>query len=124
MDNSNKIAYLGFIQGVINRMGNNSFLVKGFAITLISALVATTDNKSYFIFIPAILFWWLDTYYIYQEKLFRKLYEKVIKGIEPDNSFSMDTQKYTNEVPHFFRVMMSKTLLIFYGSLLILILIM
>lgn len=27
MDNQDKIAHLGFIQGVINRMGNNSFLV-------------------------------------------------------------------------------------------------
>lgn len=119
MDNSNKIAYLGFIQGVINRMGNNSFLVKGFAITLISALVATLDDKYCFIFIPTIMFWLLDTYYIHQERLFRKLYEKVIDGIEPDNSFSMNTQKYENEVSGFLNVMMSKTLFPFYGGLII-----
>lgn len=50
MDNANKIAYLGFIQNVINRMGSNSFLVKGFAITLISALVATSHGKYFFYF--------------------------------------------------------------------------
>lgn len=28
MDNQDKIVHLVFIQGVINRMGNNSFLIK------------------------------------------------------------------------------------------------
>lgn len=119
MDNSNKIAYLGFIQGVINRMANNSFLIKGFTITLISALVATLNNKFYFIFILSILFWILDTYYLHQEKLFRKLYDKVINGVEPNDSFSMNTKKYENEVDSFLKVMMSKTLSFFYGGLLI-----
>lgn len=123
MDNSNKIAYLGFIQGVINRMGNNSFLVKGFAITLISALVATLDDKYCFIFIPTIMFWLLDTYYLHQERLFRKLYEKVIDGTEPDDSFSMNVQKYENEVSSFLNVMMSKTLSPFYGGLIIVLMI-
>ncbi|MCG7657801.1 hypothetical protein [Wielerella bovis] len=123
MDNSNKIAYLGFIQGAINRMGNNSFLVKGFAITLISALVATLDDKYCFIFIPTIMFWLLDTYYLHQERLFRKLYEKVIDGTEPDNSFSMNAQKYENEVSSFLNVMMSKTLSPFYGGLIIVLMI-
>ncbi len=124
MDNANKIAYLGFIQNVINRMGSNSFLVKGFAITLISALVATLNGKYFFIFILTILFWIVDTYYLYQERLFRNLYKNVINGIEPDDSFSMDAQKYKNEVDDFFSVMISKPLSFFYISLIIILAIM
>lgn len=119
MDNANKIAYLGFIQDVINRMGNNSFLIKGFSITLISALAATSHSKYFFIFILTILFWLLDTYYLYQEKLFRKLYENVNDGNEPDDSFSMHVHKYKNEVDSFFSVMMSKPLSPFYSILII-----
>jgi len=33
-----KIAHLGFIQGAINRMGNNSFLVKGWTVALVAGL--------------------------------------------------------------------------------------
>lgn len=126
MDNANKIAYLGFIQNVINRMGSNSFLVKGFAITLISALVATLNSRYFFIFIfiLTILFWIVDTYYLYQERLFRNLYKNVINGIEPDDSFSMDAQKYENEVDDFFSVMISKPLYFFYISLIIILAIM
>ena len=124
MDNANKIAYLGFIQDVINRMGSNSFLVKGFAITLISALVATLNGKYFFILILTILFWIIDTYYLYQERLFRNLYKNVINGIEPDDSFSMNAQKYKNEVDDFFSVMISKPLSFFYISLIIILAIM
>lgn len=124
MDNANKIAYLGFIQDVINRMGSNSFLVKGFAITLISALVAALNGKYFFILILTILFWIVDTYYLYQERLFRNLYKNVINGIEPDDSFSMDAQKYKNEVDDFFSVMISKPLSFFYISLIIILAIM
>jgi hypothetical protein len=124
MDNANKIAYLGFIQNVINRMGSNSFLVKGFAITLISALVATLNGKYFFILILTILFWIIDTYYLYQERLFRNLYKNVINGIEPDDSFSMNAQKYKNEVDDFFSVMISKPLSFFYISLIIILAIM
>ena len=40
-----KIAHLGFIQDVINRMGNNSFLVKGWLVALIAAIFALAAEK-------------------------------------------------------------------------------
>jgi len=48
----NKIKHLEFIQTIINRMAANSFLIKGWAITLVAALFALSSkdtNKNYII---------------------------------------------------------------------------
>ena len=46
-----------------------------------------------------IIFWFLDSYYLKQEKLFRELYKKVSSETN-DNAidFSMDTSPYKNSV--------------------------
>jgi hypothetical protein len=41
-----KIAHLGFIQGVITRMGSNSFLLKGWSITLVAAIFALSAKDA------------------------------------------------------------------------------
>lgn len=46
MPNEEKIAHLGFVQGVINRMGGNSFLIKGWSITLMAATFALSAKDS------------------------------------------------------------------------------
>lgn len=62
-----KIAHLGFIQGVINRMGGNSFLIKGWVTTLVAATFALSAENSnakfvYIAFFPLAFFWWLDAF--------------------------------------------------------------
>ena len=84
-----KIAHLTFIQGVITRMGQNSFLLKGWSVTIVAALFALAAqgaNKQYVLvaYFPVVMFWLLDAFFLYQEKLFRKLYEKV--GADEINS--------------------------------------
>lgn len=124
-----KIKHLEMIQGVINRMGQCSFLLKGWSVILISALFALAANKSnilfiYLAFFPAIAFWGLDGYYLYQERLFRNLYDKV-KNMDTDKiDFSMDTRslrglnKATWQAAAF-----SKTILIFHGIVIVTILV-
>ena len=80
-----KIRHLEFIQAAIDRMANNSFLIKGWCITLVSALLglAAKDNDQKFIivvFFPALMFWLLDAYYLRQERLFRKKYDEIGKS--------------------------------------------
>jgi len=41
-----KLKHLEMIQGIINRMAGNFFLLKGWCITLISALFALAANNS------------------------------------------------------------------------------
>ena len=47
-----KIQHLQMIQGIINRMASNSFMLKGWAVTLIAgifALASKDSDRSYFI---------------------------------------------------------------------------
>ena len=51
MNTENKIRHLEMIQGVINRMASNSFMLKGWAVTLVAgifALAAKDTDKLYF----------------------------------------------------------------------------
>lgn len=62
-----KIKHLEFIQSIINRMNSNSFAIKGWAITIVSALLAlyASSSKVTYVFvaiIPTIIFWCLDSY--------------------------------------------------------------
>ena len=97
MENS-KIRHLEMIQGVINRMAANSFKLKGWAVTLVSgifALASRDTDKLYFLiaYIPIVIFWGLDSYYLLQERLFRSLYNKVRLLDENDINFSMKATK-------------------------------
>ena len=43
-----KLKHLEFIQSIITRMASNSFLLKGWAITIVSALIAISIDKNNF----------------------------------------------------------------------------
>ena len=71
--------HLEFIQAIIARMAGNSFLLKGWTVTIAAALFALAANDARAVFamlafFPALWFWGLDAYYLRQERLFRKLY--------------------------------------------------
>ena len=77
-----KLKHLEFIQNVITRMNTNSFQIKGWAITLVSAtlaLYASTKNECFILVgvFPSLIFWFLDAYYLTQERKFRGLYNDV-----------------------------------------------
>lgn len=93
-----KIKHLEFVQNVITRMNTNSFQLKGWMITIVSALLALYVNSENVLYIfvaiaPVIIFWCLDAFYLKQEKLYRKLYQDIVvdNGITP---FDMNASKY------------------------------
>ncbi len=108
-------------------MAANSFLLKGWAVTLVAALFALASVNSreqfaYVALLPAIIFWWLDAYYLRQERLFRELYDAVRKaaiGSLAGDAFSMETSPYTGRVAGQLSVAKSQTLLLFHGIILI-----
>ena len=117
----NKLKHLEMIQSVITRMAGNSFLLKGWSVTLVSALIAlaTSGTDKRFILIayfPVIMFWVLDGYFLRQERLFRKLYDKVRGSDENSIDFSMNTASFSSEVSSVIGVMFSQTLILFYGA--------
>ncbi len=78
----NKLKHLELIQTNINRMSKNSFLLKGWSLTLIVALFAVTDdslNIKYVLiaFYLIAVFWFLDSYYLCEERKFRILFDQV-----------------------------------------------
>ncbi len=120
----NKHTHLEIIQGVINRLSHNSFLLKGWSVVLVSAMfaLAAKDSQLMFVYLayfPAIAFWCLDGYFLRQERLFRKLYDRV--RVLPDDQidFSMNTQIIEDKVDSWFEVTISKTLSAFHGVLLV-----
>ncbi|MEG0232352.1 MAG: hypothetical protein RR429_05135 [Hafnia sp.] len=123
-----KIAHLGFIQGVINRMGSNSFMIKGWCIALVAAIFALSADKAnssfaYLALFPLAIFWGLDTFFLRQEKMYRKLYEEVANGNVKSDKFTMNASVYSKDIGCHLEVVFSKTLLPFYGAMIVMILI-
>lgn len=114
-----KLKHLEFIQSVINRMGANSFRLKGWAVVLVSALmilVAREDNgEAAFVgLVPVVVFWWLDAYFLRQERLFRALYDRV-RVLEAEQiDFSMDIKPLKDPKLTLASALFSKTLVAFY----------
>ena len=119
----NKQKHLEFIQSTVGRMASNLFLLKGWTITLIAALFALAakdSDRGYFLiaYLPALMFWTLDGYFLSQERRFRALYDQVRKLEESNIDFSMDTSSFKKEVRNtWLGAMFSRTLLIYYGAL-------
>ncbi|WP_286914211.1 hypothetical protein [Flavobacterium sp. UBA4197] len=97
--NDNKLKHLEFIQNTITRMSTNSFIVKGWVITIVSALFALAEkdsNKNYILlsYFAIPVFWYLNGYFLKMERKYRKLYDDVRQKGEDDIDFSMNTDAY------------------------------
>ena len=110
------------IQGIINRLAHDSFLIKGWSMTILAAgMVFIARSGAQYgeaivlgFFILAIGFWILDGYFLQQERLFIKVYNEIRKQETTD--FEMNHKKHKNE--HgcgWLSSIFSETLAIFYG---------
>jgi len=115
------------IQDIIKRMAFNSFLIKGWTITLVAVTLLLKGSKYqvFIAYIPLLVFWFLDAYFLWQERLYRRLYNWVIQHrLETDEHlFDMNAYRFKDEEQSKLRIMFSITLGWFYGSILILTLI-
>jgi len=121
------IKELEIIQGIINRMAYNSFLIKGWTITLVVATLLLKEDKynTFIAFIPIIVFWFLDAYFLRLERLYRRLYNWVKDNRlkTQDFLFDLNYKRFEREEQSIPRIMFSITLVWFYGSLFVLTLI-
>ena len=120
---SKKQSHLEMIQGIVNRLSHNSFLLKGWTVVLISALfaLAAKDKNTMFIYLayfPSIAFWCLDGYFLWQERLFRALYDYVRQLDEDRIDYSMNVKKADIQGITWAKAFLSKTLFIFHGVIL------
>jgi len=118
---------IDIIQDIIKRMGFNSFMIKGWAITLVvvTLLLKWTEYQVGIAFIPLLVFWFLDAYFLGQERMYRKLYEWVVTNrLKTDEYlFDMNAYRFEDKVQSRLRIMFSITLGWFYGSIAILLVI-
>ena len=101
-------------------MAANSFHLKGWSVVLVSALFALAgrDTKVYFVYLaylPALAFWVLDGYFLWQERMYRELYNDVRQSEDPNSDFSMNAQPYKGKVKSWPKTCISITLAIFHG---------
>lgn len=117
-----KLKHLDFIQLVVTRMNVNSFLLKGWSVTLVAALFAfatkEANNKFVIItFISTSVFWLLDGYYLSQERQYRSLYDVIRKKAEDEVDFDMNAKLFNSGRNTWFRSLFGEVLLYFYGAL-------
>ena len=114
------VKHLEMTQAIINRLGSNSFQLKGWSMTLIVAamvLLARYDLQNPAIILAFILpilgFWILDGYFLWQERLFREVYDEIRQ--QDDTDFKMDLVKHRDKPKRSWTsAIFSVTLAVFY----------
>ena len=122
--NDKKLKHLEFIQNVITRLATNSFLIKGWSITLVAAIfaLAAKDAKPVFAivtYLPVVVFWVLDAFFLSQERKYRALFEVVAAKEEATINFSMDASSFKTENFAVPSCAFSSTILGFHGTLIL-----
>ena len=121
MDNNERILkHLELIQGVVNRLESNAFLLKGWSMTVLVAgsllMVRLRPDQPLFalmLLVPVFGFWILDAYFLWQGRLFRAEYDRVRKQDETD--FAMIPMQHRGKPKlNWPATFFSKTLNIFY----------
>lgn len=79
MDSNKKIAHLQMLQNIIKRFSSNSFTLKGLCFSLIIGILSFYKESLLWLVILIInlTFWFLDSYYLRQERYYRAIYNKV-----------------------------------------------
>lgn len=78
-----KTHHLEMIQGIITRMSSNSFLLKGWSVTLMAGMFALNSGRAncyLFAYVLVFLFWMLDSMYLQFERQFKVLYKNIVNG--------------------------------------------
>lgn len=119
-----KLKHLEFIQGVVDRLASDSFRLKGWSVVLVAAVFVVMAVQGRIELaaagiVPVLLFWGLDGYFLWQERLFRALYDHV-RGLEDGEvDFSMNTDAFgTGWKRSWVGATLSITMILFYGALL------
>lgn len=116
---------IDLVQDVIKRMAGNSFLVKGWLITLFTtATIFIKDlpaSNNLLLAILAILFsiisfWYIDAFFLHKEKCYRALYEHIISNKESTSRklYSLDYRPFIKDKPSVFKLMWNTTIYPFY----------
>lgn len=117
--------HLELILNVVERHARNSFVLKGWSVTLVAAvfLLAVRGVEPALAMaaglLPSLTFWALDAYYLRQERMFRALYNQIRKAEpNPAERFSLDARPFASQVPGWFRTLGATPVLWFHAAVL------
>ena len=123
------IDYLNMIERVIERMANNCFQLKGWAVALVSIVGALTINGAdsriiVLLVLPLIAFWILDAHYLKLERKYQILYRNTLEENNKDLHLRMDIGSIKPNTTEKKRIttiacLFSKIEMCFYGCILI-----
>jgi hypothetical protein len=117
--------HINTLQNIIARLSNYSMNCKTWAVTLVAALcVVIFDPQkicySYVIFVPIVIFWLFDCYYLGLEKTFRKIYDDFVNSIANENTNICDDIKFSlkkERLLNFFKAIFSMSTSPLYAAL-------
>lgn len=119
-----RIAWLQMIQAVITRMSNYGFMLKGWGVTLVTALLALAvgeDAKPHLALlgmVPVVMFWGLDGWFLQTETRFRNLYAWAASQSAEEHQYSINPrQAGIAQVKHLLHYVFSQTLSPFWCAL-------
>ena len=118
---------IDLIQSCITRMAQNSFMVKGWFVSLYAVVLALLPEKINLFLLCTVLimvnlmFWYLDAFFLRTEKIYRKIYDWVLE-MRPKNNrellYQLNPKEYDGKiekVESIRKVMWSRTLRWFYS---------
>ncbi len=118
---------IDLIQSCIKRMASNSFMLKGWAITIYAVVLALLPESINMILLCTVLitvtcaFWYLDGFFLKTEKLYRNIYDWVLLERPKGNRellYQLNPKMFTGKIPKTGstrEIMLSVTLRTFYG---------
>jgi hypothetical protein len=123
---NDKQVHLTFIQETIRRMSQNAFLIKGWCVGIVSALLAFSVKEGLptalkVAFLPIMFLWLLDGYYTSLERRYRRLYDEVRAGESLRSDYSMDAASFRGGNARLYRSLLSGPIVLLYLALAIVI---
>lgn len=116
--------HLDLVQGVINRLAGNGFLIKGWSLTVAVAMIAIiartgTVALAPTLIIPVLAFWGLDGYFLSRERGFCGLYRRIVQHDEAVPAYSMDIKRI--DLHDWWYTCRRMTLIAFHGTVLLMV---
>lgn len=117
---------IDLIQSCITRMAQNSFMIKGWFVSIYAVILALLPEKVNLFLLCIVLavvnlgFWYLDGFFLRTEKLYRKMYDWILEERPKNNRellYQLNPHEFEGrieEVESIWKIMWSKTLKWFY----------
>lgn len=116
---------IDLIQDCIKRISKNSFLVKGWGLTILAGVFAIANDKIlsnvwlliFTVIIPFLCFWMLDTFFLRTEKKYRLLYSWGLENRKKGNidlQYDLNPNRFSEQAGCWIKTMFSYTMILFY----------